>query len=155
MMQYLSQLDDKNNGPSSSSSLTRLSRLMPTQSGFTKQMLSQKIIDVTSKMRIMQFIGGLPSNVFSGVNFNITSTLVCVKRVLEIQKKKNTYYMRWKSMVIEMTIIDVMIMVIIVSLSVSIFKYSKFFCSYSDYLKPLQALVLNFNFSVPIIHAAI
>ena len=45
--------------------------------------------------------------------------------------------MRWKSMVIEMTIIDVMMMVIIVSLSVSIFKYSKFFCSYSDYLKPL------------------
>ena len=40
-------------------------------------------------------------------------------------------------MVIEMTIIDVMMMVIIVSLSVSIFKYSKFFCFYSDYLKPL------------------
>ena len=56
---------------------------------------------------------------------------------------------------LEMTIIYVMMMVIIESLSVWMFKYSKFFCSYSDYLKPLWALVLYFNFSVEIILVAI
>ena len=56
---------------------------------------------------------------------------------------------------LEMTIIDVMMMVIIDSLSVWMFKHSKFFCSYSDYLKPLWALVLYFNFSVGIIRVAI
>ena len=40
-------------------------------------------------------------------------------------------------MVIEMTLIDVMMMVIIDSLYVWMLNYSKFFCSYSDYLKPL------------------
>ena len=53
MMQHLSQLDDKNNGLSSSSFFTHLSRLMLTQSGFTKHMLSQKSTHMTSKMRIM------------------------------------------------------------------------------------------------------
>ena len=57
---------------------------------------------------------------------------------------------------LDMTIIYVMMMMVIIeSLSVWMFKYSKFFCSYSDYLKPLWALVLYFNFSVGIIRVAI
>ena len=40
-------------------------------------------------------------------------------------------------MVIEMTIIDVIMMVIIDSLSVWMLNYSKFFYSYLEYLKPL------------------
>ena len=60
-----------------------------------------------------------------------------------------------------MTIIYVMMTVFINSLSVLMFKYSKFFnssihfCSYTDCLNPLWALVLHFNFSVGIIRAAI
>ena len=57
---------------------------------------------------------------------------------------------------LDMTIVYVMMMVIIESLSVWMFKYSKFFsCSYSDYLKLLWALVFYFNFSVGIIRVAI
>ena len=56
---------------------------------------------------------------------------------------------------LDMIIIYVMMMVIIESLSVWMFKYSIFFCSFSDYLNPFGHLFSISISSVGIIRVAI
>ena len=60
-------------------------------------MLSQKSIDMTSKMRIMQFIRRLPSNAFPGVKFQHLIDIGLRQkslRNLEGKKKEKKYIYR-------------------------------------------------------------